>query len=178
MKVRWVSRAIIVVAFLGGSAHAFPQTGPPITQKEFASLGNRAPAPTIEEIVFVGLRRIARATLEAQISTRAGQALDTRRLEADVRALARLGWFRAIRVETQDVGLPPDTATKTGLGVRLIFQIEEEPFLAGVDYSDSRLLSPDYIEKMLTEKKAAPRLGGPTNSAFLQRLAPTIQFAK
>ncbi|OLE87898.1 MAG: hypothetical protein AUG07_00110 [Acidobacteria bacterium 13_1_20CM_2_60_10] len=177
MKVRWVSRAIFVVAFLVGSAQAFPQTGPPITQKEFASLGNRAPAPTIEEIVFVGLRRIARATLEAQISTRAGQALDTRRLEADVRALARLGWFRAIRVETQDVGLPPDTATKTGLGVRLIFQIEEEPFLAGVDYSGSRLLSPEQIEKMFTEKKAAGRLGAPADPAILQRIARTIQSA-
>src|SRR5437879_2651908 len=177
MKVRWVSRAIFVVAFLGGSAHAFPQTGPPITQKEFTSLGNRAPAPTIEVVVFVGLRRIAPAALEAQISTRAGQALDAQRLEADVRALARLGWFRAIRVETQDVGLPPDTATKTGLGVRLIFQIEEEPFLVGVDYSGSRLLSRAQIEKILSEKKVAPRLGVPADPAILQRIARSIQSA-
>src|SRR3989442_3075374 len=159
MKVRWVSRAIFVVAFLGGSAHAFPQTGPPITQKQFAPLGNRAPAPTIEVIAFAGLRRIAPAALEAQISTRAGQALDAQRLEADVRALARLGWFREIQVETQDVGLPPDETANVAPGVRLIFHIEEEPFIAGVDYSGSRLLSREQIEKILSEKKIAPRLG-------------------
>jgi len=65
MKVRWVSRAIFVVAFLVGSAQAFPQTGPPITEKRFAPLGNRAPAPTIEEIADP---RVLAAT-EEEIST-------------------------------------------------------------------------------------------------------------
>ncbi len=175
--MRWVSRAIFVVTFLGGSAHAFPQKDSPVSQRQIAPPRSAARAGVIEEIDFAGLRRIAPAALEAQISTRAGQALDAQRLEADVRALARLGWFRAIRVETQDVGLPPDTAAKTGLGVRLIFQIEEEPFLAAVEYSGSRLLSRAQIEKILSEKKVAPRLGVPADPTILQRVARSIQSA-
>src|SRR5258708_36752606 len=68
-----------------------------------ASLPPEASPPLFDEIVFLGLHRIAFAAVQAQISSRRGESLDPRKVEADVRTLARLGWFGEISVETQSV---------------------------------------------------------------------------
>src|ERR1700690_2801519 len=59
-----------------------------------------ASAPVIDEIVFVGLRHIAAGAALAQISSRVGARLNENKIELDVKALGRLGWFGEILVET------------------------------------------------------------------------------
>jgi outer membrane protein insertion porin family len=136
-----------------------------------------AAATSISEISFTGLRRISPAALEAQISSRAGTPLDTRQIEADVRKLARLGWFETIRVETLASTTSPLPPTDERERICIIFHLEELPFLSDVKYSGSRLLSQKQIEKLLDEKKLAPGLGKPANPAALQRIAFSIQSA-
>src|SRR5712692_2546398 len=90
------------------------------------------PGPLIREIDFVGLRRISSETLRSRVGSREGQPLDRQQLAADVRALARLEWFDAIRVET-DSAADPDEAD-CARGLRIIFRLEERPFLTSVEF--------------------------------------------
>src|SRR6266481_8928665 len=59
---------------------------------------------TIEEIRFVGLRRLSPETLHIRTSSRVGEPLDQATIERDIRALAVLGWFDFV---TAEVSLVP-----------------------------------------------------------------------
>jgi outer membrane protein assembly complex protein YaeT len=136
-----------------------------------------ASSPIIDEVAFVGLHHIAPEAVQAQISSRAGARLALKRIESDVRALGRLGWFGDVAAETQpvaDSSFPSDHTTKR---VRLVFHVEELPNLTKVEYAGSRLLSPARIEKILNDKALTPRLGEPADPAKRVRTTNTIQSA-
>lgn len=212
MGVRRLIYAALAAPLLASGASAAPQSVASAAEDRAASLRS-APAPPrvdrsgaaqeISEIVFVGLRRVAPAALQAQISSRAGEALDPQRVAADLRALARLGWFSDLRAEMQpadsaiggadrpdeigavapeDIREPPTVPMKSARShvsrnVRLIFIAEEQPFLTRVVFSGSRLLSREQIDKILAEKKLSPHLGAPADPAALQRIGTVIQAA-
>ncbi len=137
----------------------------------------KSSTPIIDEIVFVGLRHICPAAVQAQISSRAGAELDLRRVESDVKALGRLGWFGEIAAETQateSLLAPSDPATQH---VRLVFRVEELTYLAKVEYAGSRLLTPAQIEKILDAKQLTAKLGEPANPANMARVANTLRSA-
>src|SRR5580704_14936763 len=71
------------------------------SSRDTTSVPLEASAPLIDEVVFVGLRHIAPEAVQAQISSRGGARLSSKRIESDVRALGRLGWFGDISAETQ-----------------------------------------------------------------------------
>ena len=131
--------------------------------------------PTIEELRFTGLRRIAPAAVAAQINSRPGDRFDPEKIEKDVRMLARLGWFESIQVEATPSAAPSLQLPEDSKRVTLIFHVYEFPFLSKVEYSGSRLLSQKQIEKMLGDKKLAPGLGKPADPAALQRIALAIR---
>ena len=131
----------------------------------------------ISEISFAGLRHISPAAVEAQVSSRTGAPLDALRIEADVRTLARLGWFASIRVEARALSVPPRQSGEEPECIAVIFHLKELPFLFKVHFSDSRLLSQKQIEKLLEEKRLAPGLGKPADPAVLQRIAFAIRSA-
>lgn len=134
-------------------------------------------SPVIAEIAFVGLRRIAAAAVEAQLTSRAGTLLDGRRIESDVQLLGRLGWFKDIRVEELPATELPSPNGNAQSQVRLVFYVQELPGLVKVTYSGSRLLSTAQIEKVLEEKHLSQRLGEPADEYRLDRVAKTIQTA-
>ncbi len=124
--------------------------------------------PSVSGIVFTGLRHIPPAALRTHLSSREGEPFDEARVKADVRTLARLGWFDNIRAETH--AREDDT-------LRLVFLVEERPFLAKVEFSGSRLLSRQQIDHMLAEKQIALRLAAPANPAELHRAARAVESA-
>jgi outer membrane protein insertion porin family len=128
----------------------------------------------LAELRFTGLRRIAPATVTAQIASHRGGPFDTSIIDKDVRALARLGWFDSIQVEAIPSASPSPQTSEDSQRMTLIFNLEELPVLSKVDYSGSRLLTPKQIEKMLQEKKLTPQLGKPADPAMLQRTAFAI----
>jgi outer membrane protein assembly complex protein YaeT len=138
------------------------------TRQELAS------APIINDIEFLGLRRIARQALEPKISSRVEDELDADRIERDVRALAKLGCFESVRVEVEDLATSPIDG---GQRVGLLFYTPELPFLTAVEYEGSRLLSRQQIEKLLGDKKSVPKLGEPENRVTLHRAAREIEAA-
>jgi outer membrane protein assembly complex protein YaeT len=138
-----------------------------------ADAGDRT--AVIAEIVFLGLRRISPEALTSKITSRPGIALDERLVERDVRALARLGWFDDVRADVgnvESIGFSGHSQK-----VRLTFYLPELPFLTSVEFSGSRLLSRQQIDKLLAEKKLAPKLGEPENAAMLHRAAREIESA-
>ena len=133
--------------------------------------------PVLDEVRFTGLRHIAPAAVAAQIATHPGGGIDPSKLDKDVRALARLGWFESIRVEVTPSAASAKQLLESSKCVTLIFHLREFPFLSKVEYSGSRLLSQKQIEKLLEDNKLAPGLGKPADPAALQRIALAIRTA-
>jgi outer membrane protein assembly complex protein YaeT len=178
MAVRWLIAAGVggVLCLTGGAQGVFGNEGHSAS-RESASALLEAPVLLIDEIGFVGLRRIAPDAVRAQISSRAGARFDLKRIESDVKALGRLGWFGEIVVETQPSEAPSSPGDQTTQRVRLAFRVVELPYLTKVEYAGSRLLSPSQIEKILGDKQLTPRLGEPADPAELVRIASIIQSA-
>jgi outer membrane protein assembly complex protein YaeT len=178
MMVRWLFAVGVggVLLVGGGSRVAFADEAG-LASRESASALLESSAPLIDEIVFVGLRRIAADAVRVQISSRPGARLDLMCVESDVKALGRVGWFGEIAVETQPAVDPSAYGVQATQRVRLVFHVTELPYLTKVEYAGSRLLSPSQIEKILGEKQLTPRLGEPADPAKLARIANTIKSA-
>ena len=133
--------------------------------------------PIIDDIVFAGLRRISPEVLQDKIVSRVGVAFSAEYVRRDVRTLGRLGWFESVRVVRQETADALAESRNLAKHVRLTFFVEELPFLTGVEYRGSRLLSEQQVERLLVEKKLAPKLGEPENRAQLHRIAREMETA-
>jgi outer membrane protein assembly complex protein YaeT len=179
MIVRWLVVVVVgAVLFVGGGLRAASRNEADSASGDKAPALVEASAPLIDEVVFIGLRHIAREAVQAQISSHAGARLDLNKVASDVKVLGRLGWFGEIRVETQ----PAIDPSSLGSGdatqrVRLVFRATELPYLTRVEYAGSRLLSRAQIEKILGEQHLIPPLGEPAAPANLKRISETIQSA-
>ena len=140
----------------------------------------------IHQIEFTWLRRISAATLRAQITSREGEPLDAARIEEDVRALDRLGWFESVRVAVEEIPVlladarpAPEQARSLRLepALRLIFVLEERPYLAGVDFHGSRVLARERIHAVLAEKRITLKLAAPANRTDIWHAARAIEAA-
>src|ERR1700720_573537 len=124
MIVRWLMPAVFggVLLVGGGSRAAFGNEADS-RSRGASPLFLEAVSPQIEAVEFVGLRHITRGAVQAQISARVGSRLDLRKIEADVKALGRLGWFSDVQVETRpgdDPTLGGDVSTKQ---VQVVFRV-------------------------------------------------------
>ena len=72
-----------------------------------------------------GNRRIEADAIKARVSTKAGEPLDRARIAQDVRAIFGLGFFRDVRVVTEDAAG----------GVSVIFEVQENPVVRQVAIS-------------------------------------------
>lgn len=131
----------------------------------------------IDSFEFLGLRHISSAAVKAQLSLLQGNPFDAAKLDHDLRKLSRLEWFSSIRVEEVSKTQPTSQESSEQKGIVLVFYFSEEPILSGVEYSGSRLLSTNQIEKLLEEKKLSPGLGKPADSAGLWQVALAIRSA-
>ena len=133
--------------------------------------------PIIDDIVFAGLRRISPEVLQDKIVSRVGVAFSAEYVRRDVRTLGRLGWFESVRVEGQETADALAESRNLAKHVRLTFFVEELPFLTGVEYRGSRLLSEQQVERLLVANKLTPKLGEPENRAQLHRIAREMETA-
>ena len=136
----------------------------------------RAESLTVRDIRFDGLRRISPEALRIRLESRAGEALDSAKVDHDVRSIARLGWFATVGAEIEPV-TNIDAPGRSAPGLRLVFYAQESPFLTAVTYRGSRLLSPQQIEKFLADQKLKPKLGEPENPVALNLAARAIESA-
>ncbi len=174
--MRWL---VVSAGWLCVSASAVPvfaQTAAPFPETSFRTNGV-ASSPVLDSFEFVGLRHISPEAVAAQLSLRSGDLFDSEKLQHDLHTLGRLGWFASVRVEEIPRSRSVSQASASKPRINLSFYFEEEPMLSRVEYSGSRLLSTNQIEKLLEDKKLAPGLGKPADSVALQRIALTIRSA-
>jgi outer membrane protein assembly complex protein YaeT len=131
----------------------------------------------ISEVAFTGLLRISPKALNHELLSRAGDRLDRAKVAHDVSILARTGWFKTVRADIEPTGNPEEDSPNIESSVRLTFYVLESPFLSGIEFSGSRLLARQQIDKLLTEKKLAPRLGEPVNPVRLDQIRRAIEEA-
>ncbi|HLQ75852.1 MAG TPA: POTRA domain-containing protein, partial [Terriglobia bacterium] len=172
--MRWLIAAIYSGSILTAATPAWAQACA-VACEPRRNFQRTAEVPILDEVRFMGLRRIAPAAVAAQLKSREGEPFDAGRIDKDLRALARLGWFESIQVEEVSPTLPLRRAFENQKHIALIFHLEEQPFLSKVEYSGSRLLSQKQIKKMLKDKKIAPGFGKPADPATLQLIALAIR---
>jgi len=179
MQKRWTIAAGVVLSFVGavtlrGQSVSVRQSPSEFGPAVGATVG--AGDAVVDEITFTGLRRISPEALESQMFSRVGGALDTAKIEHDVRVLARTGWFETVRAEVL-AETPAGGAENSAQNLRLKFYVPELPFLTKVEYRGSRSLSRAQIEKLLAEKKLTPKLGEPENPVKLDQAGKAIESA-
>jgi outer membrane protein assembly factor BamA len=107
-----------------------------------------------------------------------GLSYSTDAVTRDVQTLGGLGWFDdSVRVEAQPAATADCGLEEPKSCVSLIFYLQERPFLSGIGYTGSRILSRAQIDKLLTDRKLTPKLGEPENRAQLQTVANQIAEA-
>ncbi len=174
MLVTYLKTAICLGALLLAATPVKPQIHDQPADKSAESL-KEVEAPVIGELCFSGLRHIAPAAVAAQIRSHSGDRFDAAKLEGDIRALARLGWFESIQVEATPATASISQLSENFNRTTLVFHVREFPFLSKVEYSGSRLLSQKQIEKIVEDKKLALGLGKPADPAALHRIALAIR---
>ena len=202
MSVRFLAALLLTLPMFALPAHAAGH-GERRRPEPTASSAAAIPDGIIRKIEFAGLRRIPPATLRAHITSREGHALDPAQLEDDVRALDGLGWFDSVTAEVYPMAVllaearaavvgPEDNAGNSDaarlasplppggieeLGLRLVFVLEERPFLAQVDFRGSHALSRERAGTLLAEKQIRLKLAAPTNRTELWRAARALEAA-
>jgi outer membrane protein assembly complex protein YaeT len=176
MLRRWIIAAGAVVSFVGTPTLRAQNESLQERTPEFEAGVGAGGAIIVDEITFTGLRRISPDALKSQMLSRAGEVQDAAKIEHDVRALARTGWFATVRAEVQaeNTADPSEDSTQH---LQLTFYAPELPFLTKVEYSGSRLLSRAQIEKLLAAKKLTPKLGEPENPMKLDQAGRAIEAA-
>src|SRR5258708_19209928 len=106
MNTHWPLAAIVGGLLFAGATRAAQPSKSSAPNDDAASLHPEASTPFVDEIVFLGLHRIAFAAVQAQISSRRGESLDPRKVEADVPTLAPLTWFAELSFQAQPVKIP------------------------------------------------------------------------
>ena len=178
MRLLRVTAALLAVPSMVCAVFAAPRHDAPGGDEDAQPHIQTGDAPIIEDISYVGLRRIARQAVAAQIATRAGDRLDSARLVRDVRALGQLEWFESVRVEEIDeVQRLTGDSEKNTKRVRLQFILEERPTLGTVRFQGSGLLSKQQIEKLLAERTIVMKFGEPENPLTLHRAIAAIRLA-
>ena len=174
--MRWLVESAGWLCVSAAAVPVLAQTAAPFPETSFRTNGV-ANSPVLNSFEFVGLRHISPEAVAAQLSLRSSDPFDSEKLQHDLHTLGRLGWFASIRVEEILRSKPVSQASTSKPRISLTFHFEEEPILSRVEYSGSRLLSTNQIEKLLEDKKLAPGLGKPADSVTLQRIALTIRSA-
>lgn len=177
MTVDWVRIAVLLLPFLMAAPEGAAGEDHPAHVEQPTVPSSLSSAAVIHDVQFSGLRHITPEAVKAHMACRPGDKLELAHLEKDVRSLARLGWFDIVRVEAEDSTELAGGGAEHGRRVRLIFYVDEHPFLAQVEFGGSRLLSPQYIQKLLADRKLAPTLGEPENSVTLDHAAKAIRSA-
>jgi outer membrane protein insertion porin family len=154
----------------------FPFSASATPQEDGWVAGQASPplhSGVIKEIRFVGLRRLSPETLHMHTSSRVGEALDQATIDRDIRALAVLGWFDFVTAEVSQV--PSVGSEAHDFDLRLVFVVEEKPFLTSVHFHGSHLLSSEHIAQSLEAKKIKLKLSAPLDRFELWRAARAIK---
>jgi len=173
MRVSTPTAVPLLGLLVVGPVFAYPQESNSAVQMRTAVSRVVPVGAVVDEITFVGLERIAAETAKSQLSIHPGEGFDAARIAADLRALNRLGWFADVFVKAEE--LNSEAAIGNRPHFKLEFHAAEYPFLMGVEYTGSKILSQQQIQKLLEDKRLTLRTGAPSSPVELHRVRVAIQ---
>ncbi len=100
----------------------------------------------VAEVVIRGNKRVEADAIRARIHTAEGKPYDAAQIARDVRAIFAQGFFRDVQV----------LAEETPLGLRVIFEVEENPVVREIAVSGNDEIDVDKIKEALTLTTGAP----------------------
>ena len=101
--------------------------------------------PAVADVVVLGTVRVEQAVVLNAIKTRKGDPADPERIDADVRAVYRLGLFQDVNAAIE----------RTGAGVNLVFNVVEKPFVKDIDVKGNKEITSEKIRDVLAVKTGA-----------------------
>jgi outer membrane protein insertion porin family len=125
--------ATVVVA-LAGPAPVAAQL--PISPQEAVE---PAPPPVVDGVEIAGNKRVDEAAIRVRLEVEAGSAFDEAKIDADIRSLYAMGFFRNITASLED---------RVGQQV-LIYRVEERPFVRDVEIAGNDEIDEDELEAMI-----------------------------
>lgn len=99
----------------------------------------------IAELLIKGNRRIETAVILNAVRIKAGDPLDKERVDGDIRAIYKLGYFQDVKAETE----------KSEKGVVLIYTVVERPIVREVRIEGNKEISAEKIREALDLKPKA-----------------------
>lgn len=105
----------------------------------------RAEADKISDVVVRGNKRIESAAILNAIATKAGDALDNDRTDADIRSIFKLGQFRDVQVSTE-----PGSK-----GLVLVYSVIEKPIIREIRFEGNQELKQDKLQEGLPLRRNA-----------------------
>jgi outer membrane protein insertion porin family len=106
------------------------------------SRASAAEAPTIAGVVVEGNRRVEGDAVKAAISTKPGTPLDRAKVDRDLKAVLKLGYFADVVVEERG---PPEAPT-------LVFRVTERPAVREARITGNEELSADDLKDTIEVK--------------------------
>lgn len=105
----------------------------------------QADGETITEVVVRGNRRVEASAILSAIGTKAGEALNADRTDADIRAIYKLGQFQDVQVSSEPVNG----------GVVLVYAVIEKPIVREVRFDGNKELKQDKLLEGLPVRRNA-----------------------
>ncbi len=102
-----------------------------------------AEPPVIDAVVVEGNRRVEADAVLVAVSAKAGQRLDPKKLDGDVRAVMKLGFFADVAVELRGAKEKPT----------VVFRVTEKPAVAESKLTGNDELGSDDFKEILAEVK-------------------------
>jgi outer membrane protein insertion porin family len=100
-------------------------------------------APVVAAIEVEGTRRVEVDAVKSAISSKAGEPLDEKKIDADVRAVVKLGFFSDVAVELRGDEARP----------RVVFRVTERPAVAETKIEGNDEIGADDFKEILAEIK-------------------------
>ena len=96
-------------------------------------------------IIIKGNRRIESAAILTAVRVKIGEPLSMERVDGDIRAIFKLGYFQDVEVETE----------KSEKGVVLVYKVKERPVIQEVRITGNKEISTEKIREALDLKQGA-----------------------
>src|SRR5512138_2470269 len=127
---------------------------PLVTRLSFLALGlalvlgapaRAAAAPTVARVAVEGNRRVETDAIKSAVSTKPGQPLEPRKIDEDIKAVMKLGFFSDVVVEERG---DPEEPT-------LVFRVSERPAVRETKIEGNEEISSDDLKDAVEVKQYA-----------------------
>ena len=96
--------------------------------------------PLVTKVEVLGLKRIEEGAIKAKISQKIGEAVSQDKINDDIKAIFKMGYFEDVRVNIESF---------EG-GVKLIYVVKEKPTIVKVDFQGNKELDDAKLKEKIT----------------------------